>query len=437
MSSSPKVASLAELCKVVIDNRGKTCPTAASGTPLIATNCVNNDGLYPAYEKVRYVDQAVHKSWFRGHPEPGDLLLVLKGSPGRVCVVPDPVDFCIAQDMVAIRADEAKVYPRFLFALLRSFAVQQRIRQLHVGTMIPHFKKGDFDKLHLSIPDRGTQELIGDAHFQLCQKIELNRRVNRTLESIARSIFKSWFVDFDPVRKKMEGGEVELPTDLLVLWPDSLESSVLRPIPRGWRVSEIGNEVAIVGGSTPSTRRPEYWDGDICFATPKDLSGLLTSVLLRTDRGVTQRGAATVSSGVLPRGTVLMSSRAPIGYLAITEIPVCVNQGFIAMKCDGSLPNHFVLNWARCYMDAIVGNANGTTFLEISKRNFRPLPVLVPPQPLVERFAHAAEVLHRRVVRNLCEIEALVEIRDALLPRLIDGTLALSPPKGRASEVAS
>ena len=131
-----------ELLSDIVDNRGRSCPTSDEGIPLIATNCINNDALYPTYDKARYVSQETYDTWFRGHPEPGDLILVTKGSPGRVCMTPDPVDFCIAQDMVAVRPDPKKVYPKYLFAALRSYQVQQAIGNLHVGTLIPHFKKG-------------------------------------------------------------------------------------------------------------------------------------------------------------------------------------------------------------------------------------------------------------------------------------------------------
>jgi type I restriction enzyme, S subunit len=95
----------------VIDNRGRTCPTAGVGFPLIATNCIRNESLFPVYENVRYVTDETYKTWFRGHPRPGDLIFVTKGTPGRVCWTPDPVSFCIAQDMVALRPDERKVNP--------------------------------------------------------------------------------------------------------------------------------------------------------------------------------------------------------------------------------------------------------------------------------------------------------------------------------------
>src|SRR5690606_30592945 len=197
---------------------------------------------------------------------------------------------------------------------------------------------------------------------------------NQTLEAMARALFKDWFVDFGPVRAKMEGREPYLPANIWQLFPDRLDDDGK---PEGWQRSMIGNEVTACGGSTPSTGEPSYSeDGEHHWATPKDLSTLTFPVLLGTNRKITDAGVTKISSGLLPVGTVLLSSRAPIGYLAIAEVPTAINQGFIAMKCDGVLPNVFVLLWCRENVDAIVGNANGSTFLEISKSNFRPLRVV-------------------------------------------------------------
>jgi len=183
------------LLKNVVDNRGKTCPTADSGLPLIATNCISNDHLYPQFIKVRYVDNETYHNWFRSHPEPGDIVFVLKGTPGRVAWVPDPVNFCIAQDMVAIRADETKIYPKYLFAVLRSRTIQYEIEGLHVGTLIPHFKKGDFDQLDIPIVEPELQEYIGDQYFSISQKIDLLQRQNQTLEALAQTLFRQWFIE--------------------------------------------------------------------------------------------------------------------------------------------------------------------------------------------------------------------------------------------------
>lgn len=200
------------LLSKIIDNRGKTCPTSEDGIPLIATNCIKNEHLYPVYEKVRYVSQEIYDTWFRGHPEPGDLIFVLKGTPGRVNWVNDPVDFCIAQDMVALRVDESKVYPKYLFAVLRSSQIQQEIEGLHVGSLIPHFKKSDFDDLQIPLVAHELQKYIGDTYFNLSLKIDLLHRQNKTLEAMAETLFRQWFIE--EAKEDWENGVLEQLIDL-------------------------------------------------------------------------------------------------------------------------------------------------------------------------------------------------------------------------------
>lgn len=282
------------------------------------------------------------------------------------------------------------------------------------------------------IPDFSPHERggIGRVLSSIDNLISNNRRVNRSLEAMARSIFKAWFVDFEPVRAKIEGRWQRgqslpgLPAHLYDRFPDRLVESELGEVPEGWSHSTIGEEVTVCGGSTPSTKDPEFWEGgQHRWATPKDLSALKFPVLLDTDRKITDAGLAKISSGLLPVGTVLLSSRAPIGYLAIAEVPTAINQGFIAMRCDGVLPNVFVLQWCRESMDAIVGNANGSTFQEISKSNFRPLRVVVPSTQVLTSFTGLAGSFYRQLSANERESRTLAQLRDTLLPRLISGEL--------------
>lgn len=355
---------------------------------------------------------------------PGDIVYSRRGDVERRALVRDEQDgWLCGTGCLRVRLGEGIVEPAFAAYYLAHPAVRAWIVQHAVGATMPNLNTAILSGVPFALPPLPEQRRIASILGALDDKIEINRRMSHTLESIARAIFKSWFVDFDLVRKKVEGGDVGLPLDIADLLPDAFEPSVVGPVPRGWSVSEIGGEVEAVGGSTPSTGNEVYWDGPIAFATPKDLANISAPALLNTERAVTAAGAATISSGVLEPGAVLMSSRAPIGYLALNEIPVCVNQGFIAMKCLHTLSSHYVMQWARSNMDSIVGNANGTTFLEISKRNFRPLPVVVPPQPLVERFTAIAESLHRQVVHSLRESETLRDLRDGLLPRLLSGEL--------------
>ncbi len=461
-----KECSFKDLLVDIVDNRGKTCPTAETGIPLIATNCIKNNALYPVFEKVRYVDDETYNNWFRGHPRPGDMIFVCKGSPGRVAWVPDPINFCIAQDMVAIRADVTKVYPKYLFALLRSDQAQQKILNMHVGTLIPHFKKGDFGNLYLDIPeDFEYQKQVGDAYFSFCEKIQLNRQINQTLEQIAQAIFKSWFVDFDPVKAKIQArqnnrdperaamctisGKTDEQLNALseeqrqqlaataALFPDALEDSELGEIPRGWETSTIGDEVEVVGGGTPSTKNEDFWKGgEINWTSPKDLSGLKNKVILSTEKKITEAGLAKISSGLLPVDTVLMSSRAPVGYLAQAKIPVAINQGYIAMKCTMRLPPEFVLLWTDSVMAEIKKRASGSTFIEISKKNFRPITVVVPDSNTLSEFQKQAKIIYDKITESVSESLSLSEIRDSLLPKLLSGKISLGESHKVVEEVA-
>ena len=265
------------------------------------------------------------------------------------------------------------------------------------------------EKAELLIPPDDEQRAIAHILGTLDDKIELNRRMNETLEAMARAVFKSWFVDFEPIPGIGPHRE----------W----QNSPLGRIPKGWSVVHIGDLVKVVGGSTPKTSEPSYWGGDIHFATPKDMATLTSPFLLDTARRITKAGLDCISSGLLPVGTVLLSSRAPIGYLAIADIRVAVNQGFIAMVCDGELPNDYVLHWTKENMDVIKGKANGTTFLEISKSNFRPIPAIVPPPTILEKFVAVAGLMHQQIIANLQQSRTLAAIRDALLPKLLSGEI--------------
>lgn len=182
--------SFTDLLEKIVDNRGRTCPTADSGLPLIATNCIKDDRLYPVFENVRYVDEETVGTWFRGHPQPNDIIFVCKGSPGRVAMVPDPVPFCIAQDMVALRVDQRLIQARYLYYALKSPAVQAKINNMHVGSMIPHFKKGDFGRLRFSIhEDIGEQQSIAEVLGALDDKIAANRELISKVGDVLEASF--------------------------------------------------------------------------------------------------------------------------------------------------------------------------------------------------------------------------------------------------------
>jgi type I restriction enzyme, S subunit len=313
----------------------------------------------------------------------------------------------------------------FLYYLLRTNSYKHEILASATGTTVKHTSPERIKAFQFLLPSLPEQKAIASILSSLDDKIELNQQMNRTLEAQARAIFKSWFVDFDPVRAKMEGRQpAGMDATTAALFPAAFEESELGMIPKGWKISTIGESVHIYGGSTPSTKNSAYWEGgDIQWATPKDLSNLQNSVLLQTERRITELGLAQIGSGLLPKGTVLLSSRAPIGYLAISEIPVAVNQGFIAMVCDQFLSNYYVLYWTLNNLDTIKGRANGTTFLEISKSNFRPISIIIPDKNILSQFNSKIEPLYKKMVSNIRESQNLATLRDFLLAKLMSGEI--------------
>ena len=243
-----------------------------------------------------------------------------------------------------------------------------------------------------------------------------------TLEAIAQTLFKSWFVDFEPVHARAEGRSTGLPDDIASSFPREFGGD---GVPLGWSIQAVGNLYNVSGGNTPLTEKEEYWGGSHHWASPKDLSSLDAPVLLQTGRKLTDTGLAQSSSGLLPAGSLLLSSRAPIGYMAFTTGPTAINQGFAGITRNKT-STAYAWAWCHAYMDIIKGNAGGSTFPEISKSVFRQLPMLKPCEPVLEIFSRIGDGLIDRMIAAVQQQNVLTSLRDTLLPKLISGELRIA-----------
>jgi type I restriction enzyme S subunit len=394
---------------------------------------------------VEYLSEKDFKKWTRRvTPRPGDIVFSYETKLGEAAIIPQGLRCCLGRRMALMRPHPFKVDGRFLLYYYLGPEFQDVIRERTIhGSTVDRIALIEFPKFPVRLPDLDQQRAIAHILGTLDDKLELNRKMNETLEAMARALFKSWFVDFDPVRAKAavrrehprwadaEVCRAALPTlspEIAALFPDSFEETPLGAVPTGWAVEPIGKLTDVIGGTTPSTKVPEYWaPGTHAWATPKDLSNLQTPVLLKTDRRVSDVGLAQIGSGLLPAGTVLLSSRAPIGYLAVAEIPVAINQGFIAMKPKEGVSNLFLLYWAEVAQETIKSRANGSTFLEISKSNFRQIDIVRPDTELMKKFDEYVRPWYERIVANEHETASLVTMRDALLPKLISGEIRVGP----------
>lgn len=441
-----------ELLKKVVDNRGKTCPTSEEGIPLIATNCIKNETLYPVYEKVRYISQETYYTWFRGHPEPGDIIFVVKGSPGQCCWVPDPIDFCIAQDMVALRVDEKKVYPKYLFALLRSQAVQAQIVNMHVGTLIPHFKKGDFDKLFLPIPDDlKYQKKVGDAYFTFCEKVELNRQINQTLEAMAQALFKSWFIDFEPVRAKIAALETgEDPTlaamrtisgktdDELAHWqttdpdaydqlhataslfPEVLVESELGLVPEGWEVKPLDCIANYLNGLALQKFPPENEDDF--------LPVIKIAQLNKGDTTNADRASSEIKSEyVVNNGDMLFSWSGSLEIAIWCGGAGALNQHLFKVTSN-QYPQWFYYHWTLQYLNKFraIAAAKAVTMGHIQRKHLTEALCAVPDAVFLSSACLSIRDILDKAIKLKIENQTLANLRDTLLPKLLSGELTVA-----------
>lgn len=366
---------------------------------------------------------------------------VIIGQRGTVGTVYYSSKPCWPIDTTFFISDKDFLFVRYLYYLFKFL----RLDRIDTDTVVPSIDKNVIHALKVFVPkDKAEQRAIARILGTLDDKIEMNCRMNETLGDMARELFRSWFVDFEPVRAKMEGRWKRgqslpgLPADLYDFFPDRLVKSEgfydffsdrivkseFGEIPEGWRYSTIGEEVKVYRGDTPSTKEPKFWEGgQYCWATPADLSVLKSPVLLDTNRKITAVGLAKINSGLLPVGTVLLSSRASIGYLAINEVPIAIGTGIIAMKCNGTLPNVFMLLWCMENRDVIVSYAYGSVIQGISINDFKSLRVVVPSDSVLTGFTKLVVPLYRQLVKNERESRTLAQLRDFLLPKLISGEL--------------
>ncbi|MGP9529322.1 restriction endonuclease subunit S [Glutamicibacter sp. AOP5-A2-18] len=377
-----KERPLTDLLSHIVDNRGRTCPTADTGVPLIATNCIKDDELYPVFENVRYVDSATYSSWFRGHPESGDIIFVCKGSPGRVALVPDPVSFCIAQDMVALRADPAIANNRYLYYLMSASETRRKIENMHVGTMIPHFKKGDFHKLLLSVhEDLSVQTAIAEVLGALDDKIVVNTNLSQTIDQFLAASFAR-ITRSSPTIRLGEIASVN-PDSCKPLAGGSLRYIDISSVAQGsYEFPEVSS-----WDDAPSRARRQVKSGDTLWST------------VRPNR---RSHALNLSSDQLLVGSTGLAVLRPhsIGYAYLYE---------------STKTREF-----SAYLENV---AEGSAYPAVRSSRFEEAPISWPESVARDSFETTADPLRKMQHSIELENRHLAVIRDMLLPQLMSGKL--------------
>ena len=274
------------------------------------------------------------------------------------------------------------------------------------STAVPIINKSTFSDWNIVIPEKvEDQRRIASILSSLDRKIELNNKINADLEEMAQAIFKNWFVDFEPFK---DGKFVD---------------SELGKIPEGWKVGRLDEIADVVGGSTPSKAKPEYYtQKGIAWLTPKDLSNHPAVYTSRGEIDITEEGYNSTSTKLMPKGTILFTSRAPIGYISIAQNDICTNQGFKSLvpKKAGTC---FLYCFLKYVTPVIENKSTGSTFKEASGSLMKSLQVIIPEQNVFEDFETIVSPLFARIESLEKENSRLSLLRDTLLPRLMSGEL--------------
>ncbi|MGX7376285.1 restriction endonuclease subunit S [Carnobacterium maltaromaticum] len=272
-------------------------------------------------------------------------------------------------------------------------------------------------RLFISAPSKNIQQIISAILYTLDSKIELNKQIISTLEELASTLFKRWFVDFEfPDENgnpyKSSGGE--------------MVDSELGEIPERFHVSMLSEIAEIVGGGTPSKKIEEYYlDGKIPWITPKDLSINKDNFVGRGKVSITELGLKKSSAKIIPKNSILFSSRAPIGYVAIAKNEVCTNQGFKSLVPNNEIPFQFIFLFMKNNISKIESIATGSTFKEISGSAMKSYKLVLPVEELLKHFDTATIALFGKIDKCEEENRKLIRLRDALLPKLLSGEIEI------------
>lgn len=327
------------------------------------------------------------------------------------------IDGGASSDVLVFRAKEGHS-PSFLYAVLLQDSFFDYVMQGAKGSKMP---RGDKEQiLRYEMPTLScSEESIGTFFLNLDQKIRLNEQINQNLEAMVKQLYDYWFVQFDFPNEegkpyKSSGGEM--------VWNEELK----REIPALWETKEVADIANVYNGATPSTVDELNYGGDIVWITPKDLSDQKQKFIYQGERNISQVGYDSCSTHLLPSNTILMSSRAPIGLLAIAKNELCTNQGFKSFVPKYRNIAIYLYYYLQYHLRQIEQLGAGTTFKEVSREDIIKFPVLKPSDNILDLWEERVSAFNDKQLEIQKENENLTKQRDELLPLLMNGQVSVN-----------
>jgi type I restriction enzyme S subunit len=423
---------LEDLVELVIDHRGKTPKKLGgdfteSGIPVISAIHIKR-GKIIWEERERFVTQEMYEKWMKEPLRTNDVLLTSEAPLGEVALVPSNDPLVLSQRLFAIRTKADLLDPKYLLYFLQSQLGQDELQGRASGSTVIGIRQAELLNITVPCPELHVQKAVGEFLSVLDAKITCNEETFETLVNLAQAIFKSWFIDFDPVKAKMVGEKPEgMDAETAALFPDSMVESELGLIPQGWKVGTI-KEICtqVVNGSTPLRTNTEFWNShDVDWFKTGELAD---NFLFDSKESISQLALRSTSVKELPKGSVLMAIYAAptVGRLGILTKTSTFNQactGMTAREDIGTSYLYLTLFHRRIWFNSL---AIGAAQQNISKSIVEECPCILASQDIHSAFKTLINPIFAKQEALSAENISLVAIRDALLPRLMSGELQMN-----------
>lgn len=405
--------TLGKYCKIISGYAFKS-NDLSEGTeiPVIKIGNISNGDDVITDSSTQYVSSNFLSIDEKYHIKKGDVLISLTGSHinqpnsmvGRSCRNFSDTEFLLNQRAGKVIPNE-NADKNYLYYLLNTESFKYSICNRAYGAANQaNVSPSDIENIKWNFPPLPTQQKIASILSAYDALIQNYKKQIKALQTAASELYKEWFVRFR--------------------FPGYKNSRFENGIPEGWKIERIGNIGEVIGGGTPSTENEEYWDGDIPWLSPVDLSDNTNVYVSRGGKNITKLGLQKSSAKMMPKDTVLLSSRAPVGYVALAKNPICTNQGFKSVVCNTSVIQpiylYFYFRMNKNYLQSI---ASGATFPELSGSMMKKLKVLLPQMELQKEFSKKANIFISKAELLSEQITNLTQQRDLLLPRLMRGAL--------------
>lgn len=386
-----------------------------SGEQIVLTpgNFHDGGGFKPKNGTEKFYDGAYPEQFLLKR---GDVVTAMteqaQGLLGSTATIPSDETFLHNQRIGLVEITDPEVLDlRYVYHLMNAPMVRRQLQATATGSKVRHTAPERIQDVRVAVPDIPTQQVIAEVLDTVDALIENNRRQVAVLEEMARAIYREWFVKF-----RYPGYE-DVP----------LVDSTLGPIPTGWKLSTCGEELKFIGGGTPSKSEPSYWaGGNVAWYTPTDLTKTGWRYAAPSELAITAQGLAKSSARLFPAGSVMMTSRATLGVLAIATTEATTNQGFIVILPDERWNPGFIYEWLDSKGAELSALGTGATFKEITKGSFKSFPFVVPTHSVLGDYRVATEPLEDQVHVLEQQTRSLSALRDLLLPKLVTGKIDVS-----------